>query len=58
MNIVIGLCHDNRIDLDTLSKRKIRKAIKIKTERLNRDYGLPAIYDDLLSHDRPDRVVM
>ena len=43
-------------------KRNIREAIENKTERptLNCDtgYGLPAIFDDLLSHDRPDRVVM
>ena len=47
---------------DNYWKRKIREAIEIKTEcpTLNRDagYDLPAIYDDLLSHDRPDRVVM
>ena len=63
--------HKHKIKLDDVQvlarednywKRKIREAIEIKTEcpTLNRDtgYDLPAIYDDLLSHDHPDRVVM
>jgi hypothetical protein len=58
--------HKHKIKLDDVQvlarednfwKRKIREAIEIKTEcpTLNRDagYDLPAIYDDLLSHDRP-----
>ena len=42
---------------DQFWKRKIRESIEIRTQKptLNRDtgYDLPAIYDDLLSCDRP-----
>ena len=47
-----------------LWKRKIREAVEIKnhapTLSLNRDtgYDLPAIFDKLLSHDRPKKVFM
>lgn len=58
--------HQHNIGLDDVQviaredhfwKRKIREAIEIRVQQptLNRDagYELPAIYDDLLSHDRP-----
>ena len=45
------------ISVDNVWTRKLREAIEIKTERptFNRDtgYDLLAIYDDLLSHNRP-----
>ena len=57
--------HNHQIKIDDVQviaredhfwKRKIREAIEIRTQKptLNRDagYDLPAIYDDLLSHDR------
>ena len=60
--------HKHRITIDNvrvlareehLWKRKIREAIEIRTQRptLNRDtgYDLPAIFDNLLSHDRPSK---